>query len=127
MTRPRREIVSVQDTPYYHVVSRCVRRTYLCGIADYLKIDGIYVENMADSEVEHVIVKAINDFGQVMGIATNAKFVENDEIRDLLARVGVNYAQGNIIGQPLPLSELLRRSGTIFNMRRIGSQLRQIH
>jgi hypothetical protein len=32
MTRPRREIVSVQDTPYYHVVSRCVRRTYLCGV-----------------------------------------------------------------------------------------------
>lgn len=32
MTRPRNELVSVQDTPYYHVVSRCVRRSYLCGI-----------------------------------------------------------------------------------------------
>ena len=32
MTRPRSEIISVQDTPYYHVVSRCVRRTFLCGI-----------------------------------------------------------------------------------------------
>lgn len=31
MTRPRKEQVSVQDTPYYHVVSRCVRRSYLCG------------------------------------------------------------------------------------------------
>lgn len=34
MTRPRREQVSVQDTPYYHVVSRCVRRSFLCG-TDY--------------------------------------------------------------------------------------------
>lgn len=31
MTRPRKEQISVQDTPYYHIVSRCVRRSYLCG------------------------------------------------------------------------------------------------
>ncbi|MFC4259849.1 transposase [Marinobacter lacisalsi] len=31
MTRPREQLISVADTPYYHVVSRCVRRTFLCG------------------------------------------------------------------------------------------------
>lgn len=37
MTRPRGVQVCVQDTPYYHIVSRCVRRSYLCG---YDKIAG---------------------------------------------------------------------------------------
>jgi hypothetical protein len=35
MTLPRKQLVAVEDTPYYHVVSRCGRRSYLCGIDAY--------------------------------------------------------------------------------------------
>jgi len=31
MPRPRTEQISVANTPFYHVISRCVRRTFLCG------------------------------------------------------------------------------------------------
>jgi hypothetical protein len=32
MTLPRNQLIAVEDTPYYHLVSRCVRRTFLCGV-----------------------------------------------------------------------------------------------
>jgi hypothetical protein len=32
MARPRQNIVSLEDTPYYHSCSRVVRKAFLCGI-----------------------------------------------------------------------------------------------
>jgi len=35
MTYPRKTLISLEDTPYYHVISRCVRRAWLWGVDEY--------------------------------------------------------------------------------------------
>src|SRR5688500_6522137 len=39
MTYARKNLVSLNDTPYYHVVARCVRRARLWGFDEYARRD----------------------------------------------------------------------------------------
>ncbi|MBZ0091548.1 MAG: EAL domain-containing protein [Sulfuricellaceae bacterium] len=71
---------------------------------DYLKIDGAFVRDMVEDEVDCAMVEAINRIGHVMGIQTVAEFVENDAILQKLKDLGVNFAQGYGLHKPEPLS-----------------------
>ena len=31
----RKQLISIEDTPYYHIVTRCIRRAFLCGNDKY--------------------------------------------------------------------------------------------
>lgn len=72
---------------------------------DYLKIDGCFVRDMATDKIDHSMVDAIARVGKVMGIKTIAEFVETKAILDELRMMGVDFAQGFYIGQPMPLRE----------------------
>lgn len=73
----------------------------------FLKIDGMFVKDMVKDPIDRAMVKSINDIGHVMGMQTVAEFVENDEIKDMLLEMNVDYAQGYGIHMPQPLSQLL--------------------
>jgi hypothetical protein len=32
MPTPRSQLISLDDTPWYHYISRCIRRAWLCGL-----------------------------------------------------------------------------------------------
>jgi diguanylate cyclase (GGDEF)-like protein len=70
---------------------------------DYIKIDGSFVKDMLHDRIDHAMVEAINKIGHVMEIKTIAEFVENDEIKEELKRINVNFAQGYGIGRPEPI------------------------
>jgi len=77
--------------------------TYLKNLpVDYLKIDGYFVKNMLTNTVDYAMVKSINEIGHVMGLRTIAEFVENDQIFQELASLGIDYGQGYGIAKPEP-------------------------
>ncbi len=70
---------------------------------DYLKIDGGFIKDIAQNQVDCEIVEAIHRMARAMGIQTIAEFVENAEILTKLKILGINYAQGYGIARPAPL------------------------
>jgi len=74
---------------------------------DYLKIDGSFIRNLADSVVDREIVSSINDIGHRLGVQTVAESVEDEATLDALRAIGVDYAQGYVIGRPVPVEQLL--------------------
>ena len=70
---------------------------------DYIKIDGSFVREMVDNPIDHGMVAAINQVGQIMEIQTIAESVENEQIVTRLRALGVDFAQGYGVARPAPL------------------------
>jgi diguanylate cyclase (GGDEF)-like protein/PAS domain S-box-containing protein len=83
--------------------------TYLKNLpVDYLKIDGSFVKDMRNDAIDHAMVTAIHQIGNVMGIMTIAECVEDATVIANLREIGVNFAQGFALHRPQPLA---RKSG----------------
>ncbi|MCZ6854206.1 MAG: EAL domain-containing protein, partial [Gammaproteobacteria bacterium] len=72
---------------------------------DFVKIDGVFVKDIASNPADYAVVRSINEIGHYMGKKTIAEYVENDEVLERLQEIGVDYAQGFRIEKPLPLAE----------------------
>jgi diguanylate cyclase (GGDEF)-like protein len=74
---------------------------------DTLKIDGSFIKDIAQNRISESMVAAITQVAKVMRLETVAEYVESDEIRTFVARLGVDYAQGHAVGKPAPLDQVL--------------------
>jgi len=72
---------------------------------DYVKIDGEFIKNILDEKVSLAMTEAITRVVSVMGIEVVAEYVESVAILDKLREIGVDYAQGYGVSEPIWLDE----------------------
>jgi len=75
-----------------------------------LKIDGTFIRDIANSDIDKTMVKSFSEVAKALGMATVAEFVENETILNIIKELGVEYSQGYGIAKPEPLSELIAKS-----------------
>ncbi len=71
---------------------------------DYLKIDGSFIANLAVDTVNQAMVGAMIELSRTLNFRVVAEHVEDQLSLDTVREMGIDFAQGFIIGRPQPLS-----------------------
>jgi EAL domain-containing protein (putative c-di-GMP-specific phosphodiesterase class I) len=77
---------------------------------DVLKIDGLFIRNIAKSRDNQVFVKAMLDIARGFSKRTVAEAVEDETSLDILRSYGVDMVQGYALERPLPANHRPSRS-----------------
>jgi EAL domain-containing protein (putative c-di-GMP-specific phosphodiesterase class I) len=72
--------------------------------AHYFKIDGALVEAAAGDRIARATILGIVKMAENLGVHTVAEAVEDDEQLDTMRSLGVDYAQGYLLGRPESLN-----------------------
>jgi len=67
-----------------------------------LKIDGMFIKDLPENPMHEIIAEAIVGFAKRLEIPTVAEFVHSKEVMEKIQHMGVTYAQGFHLGEPLP-------------------------
>lgn len=73
------------------------------GQFDLLKIDRKFVKNIEEGSTKYSIVKMITELAHKLNVKVVAEGVESEEELKLLASVGVDYMQGFLFSQAIPV------------------------
>ncbi len=75
---------------------------------DYLKIDGIFIKDIANNRNDYAVVKSICEIGHFMEKQVVAEFVQDEKSAAILKEIGVDFLQGYGIAKPHKLDDLLQ-------------------
>ena len=78
---------------------------------DVVKIDGSFIQHLARSGDDRIIVKAMAEVARGLGKKTVAEFVEDGASLRMLGELRVDFAQGYFVGRPGPLPSSLFLGG----------------
>jgi len=79
--------------------------TYLKHLpADYLKIAGDFVKDVASDPMDRAIVDAVNRIGHLLGMQTVAESVHDARTLAAVAQLGIDFAQGYHVAEPEPFA-----------------------
>lgn len=67
-----------------------------------IKIDGIFIKDLPENPKHKIITEAIISFAKRLDIPTVAEFVHSKDVLETIGQMGVTYAQGFYLGEPLP-------------------------
>ena len=67
---------------------------------DMVKIDGSFVQNMANDRMSQSIIRAVTEIAHQQGLTVVAEWVSSPEMLELLAGMEVDYAQGFALHRP---------------------------
>lgn len=73
---------------------------------DYVKIDGSLIQDLLRSRRDRAIVRGIASVCRGLSLPVVAEFVDKPELLEFVRRLGLDYAQGNLIGRPSRLDLL---------------------
>jgi len=68
---------------------------------DYIKIDGGFIKDIAYNQNSLVIAKTIVYYAKNSNLKTIAEFVHNKETYEIVKELGIDYAQGYYLSEPL--------------------------
>jgi EAL domain-containing protein (putative c-di-GMP-specific phosphodiesterase class I) len=74
--------------------------------ADYLKIDGQFIQRLEHDLVDQATVRCIRDIARITGKKTIAEFVETESVEALLRNIGIDYTQGYLRHRPQALDQV---------------------
>ncbi len=72
---------------------------------DYLKIDKLFVDNLASNSNDLALCEAIIVMAHKLDLKVIAEGIETEAQRDLLIAAGCDYGQGYLFAKPLPVNE----------------------
>ncbi len=72
----------------------------------FIKIDGLFVQAMVSNAVDRTMVSSMIDMAHALGLGTIAEHVNSASTLEAVHQAGIDYVQGNFLGEPILIDNL---------------------